>query len=489
MDYIIICLGEEPYSEKPGDIRNPYLVQGQIDLVRSIKQQNKKNSESKIILIYFGGRPRLLSNVVDLVDATLIAFLPGPDAGKAITNILSGHINPTGRLPITYPKYPDNAGAPYYHAISDQCNTLQKTKTTKKNSFDYTYEPCEVQWPFGYGLNYFDIQYDKPKFISNSLSLSSSSSSSSPILWYTRPSSKSSSNDNNDYDDYDSVVTVAVNVTNKGLLKPNNQNNNTESSSITSHVILFFTFDESRHVTPEYKRLRCIEKIQLYINETKEVQCSISLKDIRFIGPDDETHDIIQPGLQFRIGIGPNANCRLSSSSSSNSSNNDDDSSLCTKDVVTVLVRNNEYYNGVCEAACNVWYRTGCDLTMNMDLDQCWELCTAVSNKPVTDYGPVPFVWDWNYVQCLETVETTIKNEPKQQQECKKFITFCRNIFVTDSISFPKEQRQQQQEELSFDYYGMVSCILVLWIWQRQIFKYLKEKSDKKKEKKDDESQ
>jgi beta-glucosidase len=173
-DVVVICIGEEAYTEKPGDIRSMELPKGQYELVDFVKQ----NTNAKVLLVYFGGRPRLLQKVVvssiaiispsmtkvnsynnggfqfvfyfvmqDFADAILLGFLPGPSGGQAVVDIISGKVNPSARLPITYPMYEDGGGSPYFHTISDQC-----TKAGENPLPHYDYVQCEVQWSFGFGL-------------------------------------------------------------------------------------------------------------------------------------------------------------------------------------------------------------------------------------------------------------------------------------------------------------------------------------------------
>jgi len=107
-----------------------------------------------------------------------------------------------------------------------------------------------------------------------------------------------------------------------------------------AETVLFFTFDEFRSTTPEYKRLRGYEKVWLEPKESKEVSIKISLQDdLRFVGAHDDSHYILQDGLEFRVGIGSGSDCR-------------NDGNLCSE---VVTIRTAEDYVGACEAACNVW--------------------------------------------------------------------------------------------------------------------------------------
>ena len=89
-----------------------------------------------------------------MVDAVIIGFLPGPFAGNAIADFLTGRVSPSARLPLTYPKHQDLSGIPYLHEISDMC-----TKDTGGTLPHYENVPCEIQWPFGHGMTYARFNY------------------------------------------------------------------------------------------------------------------------------------------------------------------------------------------------------------------------------------------------------------------------------------------------------------------------------------------
>jgi hypothetical protein len=82
-------------------------------------------------------------------------FLYSQIGGDVIADFLTGRINPSGKLPITYPKNQDLSGLPYLHSISDMC-----TDETKEDTLPhYSNIPCKVQWPFGHGLSYSQFTY------------------------------------------------------------------------------------------------------------------------------------------------------------------------------------------------------------------------------------------------------------------------------------------------------------------------------------------
>eukprot|EP00531_Pseudo-nitzschia_arenysensis_P000373 CAMPEP_0116128016 /NCGR_PEP_ID=MMETSP0329-20121206/7138_1 /TAXON_ID=697910 /ORGANISM="Pseudo-nitzschia arenysensis, Strain B593" /LENGTH=1047 /DNA_ID=CAMNT_0003622133 /DNA_START=55 /DNA_END=3198 /DNA_ORIENTATION=- len=380
LDAIVVCLGEENYAEKPGDIADLRLPQGQYDLVTALKEA--KASNTKIILIYFGGRPRLLADVVPLVDAVLVGFLAGPLAGNAIADFLTGRVSPSARLPMTYPKYQDLSGVPYLHEISDMC-----TRDTGGTLPHWDNVPCEVEWPFGHGLSYAQFTYSNVHLSTITLQQ----------YWHNDKDGKTGSN-------VELVVTVTV--TNTGDIG-------------CAETVLFFSFDTFRSTTPEYKRLRGYDKVWLEPGESKDVSITISLQeDLRFVGPHDDSHYILQDGLEFRMGIGSDSDCR---------NDPDADGKLCS-DVVTI--RTEDDYIGACEAACNVWKDSGDNCAKNAFLpksssledamDSCRKLCASDKSNDG---------WGWNYVKCLESVAWNEQFD--SETDCLKLTSLCRDVTRT----------------------------------------------------------
>ncbi|KAG0307659.1 hypothetical protein BGZ97_000326 [Linnemannia gamsii] len=136
-DTVVICLGEKPYAEIVGNIDNLDLPWGQLELILNISER-VKNTSTKIILVLVEGRPRTLQWLPDRVDAIVMAYLPGPWGGSPIAEVLSGAVNPSGRLPMTYPRGPSDMGANYYRAGID---------------------PYKPLFPFGAGLSYSTVSY------------------------------------------------------------------------------------------------------------------------------------------------------------------------------------------------------------------------------------------------------------------------------------------------------------------------------------------
>jgi len=386
LDAIVVCLGEENYAEKPGDISDLRLPRGQYDLVKALKEAVDANT--KIILVYFGGRPRLLADVVPLVDAVIIGFLPGPFAGNAIADFLTGRVSPSARLPLTYPKHQDLSGVPYLHEVSDMC-----TRDTGGTLPHWDNVPCEVQWPFGHGLTYAQFAY-------RNLYLSTDT-----LQQYYHDDD--ANDDKTKYDDEQLIVTVTV--TNTGDVAG-------------AETVLFFTFDEFRSTTPEYKRLRGYDRVWLEPGESKDVSITISLQeDLRFVGPHDDSHYILQNRLEFRVGIGSGSDCRNIPDAEDN---------LCSA-VVTILTE--EDYVGACEAACNVWKESGDHCATSAfntgpAIATCRNSCAGIHFYEFIDNDG----WGWNYVKCLEAI---VWNEQfNSKTDCWKLTSLCRDVTQTTGI-------------------------------------------------------
>ena len=406
-DVTIVCIGEEAYTEKPGDIRSLRLPNGQYDLIHAIA----RNTETKIVVIYFGGRPRLLADIVDEVDAILLAFLPGPSAGTAVMDIITGIINPSGRLPITYPLSDDGGGSPYWHAVTDQCTEGEDGTTTLPH---YGYIPCPVQWPFGHGLSYTSFEY-------------SEFSATGGIV-----------------DD----LHIQMDVTNTG-------------SRAGAETVLFFTFDEFRRTTPEYKRLRAFEKVLLQPGEKKTLKIVVSIDTLKFIGPDDDTHYIIDPSMTSYVGAGYMVDCRRTDNENDPTTNK-----LCQRIQNHDESSSSKPYIPACELACKIWQDSQC--LMNMTQSTCIDMCISTSDENGNENGG----WGWNYVNCIERVvwrmQEADNDHEKDNKQCSMMTVLCRDIFQTNTSfstlraptwPFHGSNDDVHSTPLSF-YVAFTSCLL-----------------------------
>jgi len=368
-DVVIVCIGEESYTEKPGDIRSLQLPEGQTRLVRDLATKTKDTT--KVVVVYFGGRPRLLRDIVEYADAVLLAMLPGPFGGRAVVDIISGRTNPNAKLPFSWPKYEDGGGVPYYGALSDQCT--KGDPDTPLPHWEYT--PCEVEWPFGHGLSYTAFVYSE---------LMASGG-------------------------IDEDLSVSVQVQNIGRIAG-------------AAVVMVFTFDKFRTTTPEYKRLRYFDKIYLKPGQTRTVEATISLEEMKFVGPHDDRHYIIDPLMQSWVGVGSETDCRT-------------DASSC---VLLQSKHPDQLYIGACDVACQVWERSGCARQLfgsSNTRQSCLDLCTSISEFPSSDMDRKNDGWGWDYVNCIEDVVWGATGDTADADDtCWKLTSLCRDIFSTGKL-------------------------------------------------------
>ncbi len=151
-DVIVVCLGELPCTEKPGDIEDLTLPLAQLNLVKALAKTGKP-----IILVLVENRPRIINEIENLAQSILMSYLPGDEGGKAISDILFGDVNPSGKLPFTYPRY-TGSFIPYDHKFSEKLD---------KNFTENGYNP---QYPFGYGLSFSNFIYSDLSLSSQTIS-------------------------------------------------------------------------------------------------------------------------------------------------------------------------------------------------------------------------------------------------------------------------------------------------------------------------------
>jgi beta-glucosidase len=234
-DAVVACVGEPPYCETPGNIDDLTLSDPQLKLVRELAATGKP-----IVLVLVQGRPRVIRSIVDEVPGIIMAYLPGVEGGRAIADVLFGDVNPSGKLPFTYPRYP--GGFKWYdHKQSEE---------TSPNRFD-------PQWEFGHGLSYSPVTYR---------ALRTDQSILSP----------------------DQMMAVMVDVTNTG-------------NRPCKEIVQLFLTDEVASVTPPVKALKRFKKVDLLAKQTDTVRFELTWDDLAFIGRDNRP--VVEPG-QFQVRIG-----------------------------------------------------------------------------------------------------------------------------------------------------------------------------------------
>lgn len=241
VDYIIVAVGEIPATEKPSDINELDLPEAQQKLVKKLSKTGKP-----IILVMVEGRPRIIREIEPLANAILMAYLPGDEGGRAVSDVLFGKVNPSGKLPYTYPKYSGNY-LPYYHKKADI------------RDIDWGYSGFYPQFEFGFGLSYTQFEY-------TNLSISADTISEADEL------------------------SISVDVKNIG-------------SRDGKEVVQLYLKDIVATVSPDSKKLVRFSKINLKAGETKTVVFSLKSKDLESIGIDNQW--IIEEG-DFEVQIGGN---------------------------------------------------------------------------------------------------------------------------------------------------------------------------------------
>ena len=244
VDYIVACVGENSYCETPGNLTNLFLSENQQDLVKALAKTGKP-----IILVLNEGRPRIIADIEPLAAAVIDVMLPGNYGGDALANLTAGKANFSGKLPFTYPME-INSLVTYDHKPSENISKAMEGV--------YNYDALmNIQWGFGYGLSYTNYEY-------SNLKLDKTSFTSADELTFT------------------------VDVKNAGEVAG-------------KESVLLFTSDLVASLSPDNRRLRNFEKIELQPGETKTVTMTIKASDLAFVGYDGKW--ILEAG-DFRAQIG-----------------------------------------------------------------------------------------------------------------------------------------------------------------------------------------
>ena len=215
VDYIVLCLGESSYAENFGNISDLNASEGQVNLARQLAATGKP-----VILVLTEGRPKIINAFESQMQAVLLAYLPSNEGGLAIVDTLFGEVNPSGKLPFTYP-IAANMLLHYDHKYSE----------------NYAFA---VQYPFGFGLSYTTFAY------------------------------KNLTLDKKQLYSQDDTLTISVEVTNTG-------------TRAGKEVVQLYSGDIFASLAPSVKRLRRFSKIELQPNETKKVTFTLTPEDLAFI--------------------------------------------------------------------------------------------------------------------------------------------------------------------------------------------------------------
>ena len=227
-DVIIACIGENSYTETPGNLSDLWLSKNQRDLVKELAKTGKP-----IVMVLNEGRPRLIADIEPLAKAVVDILIPGNYGGDALANLLAGDANFSAKMPYTYPREINSLNT-YDYKVSEEVGTMAGA---------YNYDAkVSLQWPFGYGISYTTYEYsnlrvDKSKFTAAD------------------------------------VLTVSVDVKNTG-------------AKAGKEAVLLYSSDLVASIVPDNKRLRDFTKIELQPGETKTVTFQLPAKNLAFVGAD-----------------------------------------------------------------------------------------------------------------------------------------------------------------------------------------------------------
>lgn len=225
-DVIVACIGENSYTETPGNLTDLWLSENQRNLVKALAQTGKP-----VILVLNEGRPRLIADIEPLAQGIINILIPGNMGGDALANLVSGKSNFSGKMPYTYPKE-INSLANYDFKKSEEVGTME-------GAYDYNAKITQ-QWGFGYGLSYTTYKYSNLKVSQSDFR-------------------------------HGDIIKVSVDVKNTGKVAG-------------KEIVLLFSSDLIASMVPDGRRLRAFDKVELQPGETKTMIFELKADDLAFVG-------------------------------------------------------------------------------------------------------------------------------------------------------------------------------------------------------------
>jgi beta-glucosidase len=208
-----------------------------------------------VVLVLMNGRPLIFEWAAEHVPAIVETWFLGVEAGNATADVLFGDVNPSGKLPVTFPRALGQVPLYYNHR-----NTGRPMQPQNKFSSKYLDVPNEPRYPFGFGLSY-------TTFVYRDLRLSTARARVSD------------------------TVTATVTVANTGTREG-------------TEVVQLYVRDEVASVSRPVRELKAFRRVTLRPNESRNVELRIAVRDLWFIGLDMKP--VVEPGT-FRVFVGPNS--------------------------------------------------------------------------------------------------------------------------------------------------------------------------------------
>ena len=208
-----------------------------------------------VVLVLMNGRPLILEWASDHVPAIVETWFLGIEAGNATADVLFGDVNPSARLPVTFPRVLGQVPLYYNHR-----NTGRPPDVNNKFSSKYIDVPVTPRYPFGFGLSYTTFAYSNLKLSAARARVSD-------------------------------TITATVTVTNSG-------------SREGTEVVQLYVRDEVASVSRPVRELKAFRRVTLKPGESRAVDLRVALRDLWFIGLDMKP--VVEPGT-FRVYVGPNS--------------------------------------------------------------------------------------------------------------------------------------------------------------------------------------
>ena len=225
VDVIVACIGENSYTETPGNLTDLWLSENQRNLVKELAKTGKP-----VVLVLNEGRPRLIADIEPLAQGIINILIPGNMGGDALANLVSGKSNFSGKMPYTYPKE-INSLANYDFKKSEEVGTME-------GAYDYNAKITQ-QWGFGYGLSYTSYKYSNLKVSQSDFR-------------------------------HGDIIKVSVDVKNTGKVAG-------------KESVLLFSSDFIASMVPDGRRLRAFDKVELQPGETKTMTFELKADDLAFV--------------------------------------------------------------------------------------------------------------------------------------------------------------------------------------------------------------
>lgn len=225
VDVIVACIGENSYTETPGNLTDLWLSENQRNLVKELAKTGKP-----VVLVLNEGRPRLIADIEPLAQGIVNILIPGNMGGDALANLVSGKSNFSGKMPYTYPKE-INSLANYDFKKSEEVGTME-------GAYDYNAKITQ-QWGFGYGLSYTSYKYSNLKVSQSDFR-------------------------------HGDIIKVSVDVKNTGKVAG-------------KESVLLFSSDLIASMVPDGRRLRAFDKVELQPGETKTMTFELKADDLAFV--------------------------------------------------------------------------------------------------------------------------------------------------------------------------------------------------------------